>query len=97
MVMTEVANTFLTGTLLLPFTEDNWVLREILPNITKQTLYFYVTPKRVRSKATGKEKTINKKLILASLKADTFAGDTTNTLPEIFNSNYETYEREMSK
>ena len=97
MVMTEVDNTFLKGTLLLPFTEDNWILREVLPNITKQTLYFYVTPKKVRSKSTGKEKTINKKLILASLKADIFAGDTTNKLPETFNSNYETYEKEMSK
>lgn len=96
-VMTEIDNTFLKGTLLLPFTEDNWVLREILPNITKQTLYFFVEPTKVRSKKTGKEKIIDKKKILASLKADIFAGDTTNNLPNVFNSNYKTYEKEMNK
>lgn len=96
-VMTEIDNTFLKGTLLLPFTEDNWVLREILPNITKQTLYFYVEPTKVRNTRTGKEKTIDKKKILASLKADIFAGDTTNKLPNVFNSKYETYEKEMNK
>lgn len=96
-VMTEIDNTFLKGTLLLPFTEDNWVLREILPNITKQTLYFYVEPTKVRSRETGKEKIIDKKKILASLKADIFAGDTTNKLPAIFNSSYSKYEKEMNK
>jgi len=95
-VMTEIDNTFLKGTLLLPFTEDNWVLREILPNITKQTLYFYTAPVKVRNKQ-GKEKTIDKKKILASLKSDIFAGDTTNKLPNTFGSSYKTYEKEMNK
>jgi hypothetical protein len=96
-VLVEIDNSFLKGTALFPFTEDNWVLREILPNITKQTLYFYVETVKARSKKTGKEKLIDKKFINASLKPDVFAGDTTNKLPNKFESNYETYKKEMLK
>lgn len=96
-VLTDIDNTFLKGTLLAPFTEDNWVLREIIPNITSQTLYFFVEPVKMKSKISGKEKIIDKKRILASPKADVIAGDTTNKLPNIFNSNYETYRKEMNK
>ena len=96
-VMTEIENSFIKGTAMFPFTEDNWVLREIMPQITEQTLYFGIKKVKLIHPETKKTKTKDKGIILSSLRSDIFAGDLTGKLPKEINNNYETYIKEMSK
>ena len=93
------------GTFMYP--KFDWVLEDIMPHITQQTICMapsYTTVKR-KSKLTGDVELIRKekRIMICSARPDIYAGDSTGKLPKEFDAGesgieaYETYQRYMTK
>ena len=93
------------GTFMYP--KFDWVLEDIMPHITQQTICMTPTYKTVKrtSKLTGETELIRKekRIMICSARPDIYAGDSTEKLPNEFDAGtsgteaYENYMKYMKK